>query len=126
MIRLLVLLAVLCALASVLGSAVTGALAADVETGSFSVGVSQTVASCETGDHEKAPVFRPCGKMKNGTAVPCSADQAVIPTPFDVAFPLALARRYAAVSAGRRRGPRGGGGRPPRAGGGRGGGGRRR
>ena len=112
--RLLVLVAVLCALASVLGSAVTGALAADVETGSFSVGVSQTVASCETGDHEKAPVFRPCGKMKNGTAVPCSADQSVMPAPFDVAFPLALARRYAAVSADRRRVPREGYFRPPR------------
>ena len=79
--RFFVVMAVLCALASVIGSAFTGAMAAEVDsttTASYMGPSSYFCATAPTGS-DQALAFHPCGKMRNGMAVECHLDQAILP-----------------------------------------------
>ena len=79
--RFFVVMAVLCAFASVIGSALTGAMAAEVgsTTAAFYTGPSSYFCATARTDGDQAPAFHPCGKMRNGLAVQCHADPGVLP-----------------------------------------------
>lgn len=78
--RLVLIIAIVLAVASVLGSAMSSALAADVDT-ALAARESGVSLACDAGlaDHGHAPAFKPCGKLRNGMAVQCHPDPGLLP-----------------------------------------------
>jgi len=78
--RWLIIIAFVFGVAATLGAALTGAQAAQVESSTVAAQLDARGLCQSTDGHEhKAPVFKPCGKMRNGLAIQCHPCEALMP-----------------------------------------------
>ena len=83
------LIAVIFAVAAVVGAALSGASVAQAAPAAPG---SLQAASCEvatTAGSPAAPAFHPCGKLRNGLAIQCHLDAAVLPATASGSDPIA-------------------------------------